>query len=243
MFSVTAPPLSTRPCIRLPGFCPAAFTLVELLTVIAVVGVLAGILVPVVGKARGSARTTACLSNLRQFGVASFLYANEHGGRLNYQSSYPGTQGWWFTRFGSYLSTSASVRTAQTVWLCPAVTDRVAGGGGADAGKDYAMSGSVIFSQSGTASPVSRLLGDFESPARKAYIIDIDATKNTALVNVSEFYDTLHGGKIDFRHQGRANVLFLDGHVRSFGAPPLPGGKNSVLAQKWLQHDTQPPGF
>lgn len=57
---------------------PAAFTLIELLTVIAIIGILAAILIPTVGRVREQARTTQCLSNLRQIGTAMLLYANEN---------------------------------------------------------------------------------------------------------------------------------------------------------------------
>ena len=48
----------------------AAFTLVELLTVIAIIGVLAAIIIPVVGKVRLSADNSACATNVRRSGVA-----------------------------------------------------------------------------------------------------------------------------------------------------------------------------
>jgi prepilin-type N-terminal cleavage/methylation domain-containing protein len=76
-----APRLRPRPAAR-----PAprrlslrAFTLVEVLVVVALVGVLVALLLPAVHAARGSARRTACLSNLHQLGVAAALYADGHG--------------------------------------------------------------------------------------------------------------------------------------------------------------------
>lgn len=59
-----------------------AFTLIELLTVIAIIGILAAILIPVVGAGRERARRAACMSNLRQIGVAAHLYAMENDDRL-----------------------------------------------------------------------------------------------------------------------------------------------------------------
>lgn len=60
------------------------FTLIELLTVIAIIGILAAILIPVVGAVRESARSAKCQSNLRQIGAAVHAYMadNPHSDRL-----------------------------------------------------------------------------------------------------------------------------------------------------------------
>lgn len=57
-----------------------AFTLIELLIVIAIISILSAILFPVFGKARSSARRTACLSNVKQIGTAIGMYTSDYDG-------------------------------------------------------------------------------------------------------------------------------------------------------------------
>jgi prepilin-type N-terminal cleavage/methylation domain-containing protein len=60
----------------------AGFTLTELLVVVAIIGILAALLLPSLVHAKAQAHNSACISNLRQLGIATRLYSMDNGSRL-----------------------------------------------------------------------------------------------------------------------------------------------------------------
>jgi prepilin-type N-terminal cleavage/methylation domain-containing protein len=77
------------PCNNNFRFSWGGFTLIELLVVIAVISILAALLLPSLGRAKSSGRRAACVSNLRQIGVAIHNYAQDREGRIPYGPTAP----------------------------------------------------------------------------------------------------------------------------------------------------------
>lgn len=113
-----------------------AFTLIELLTVIAIIGILAAILIPVVGAVRESARNAQCVSNLRQIGLGMSAAMSDNQGRVVDLPRNPGSSdGNWpwnpivaiMVTLEPYMEESVSTgqhsnQTAEhavNVWRCP----------------------------------------------------------------------------------------------------------------------------
>jgi prepilin-type N-terminal cleavage/methylation domain-containing protein/prepilin-type processing-associated H-X9-DG protein len=87
----------------------SGFTLVELLVVIAVIAILASLLLPALGKAKGRAHTISCMNNLRQIGLATQLYIQDHEDELP-QSQH--TNASWIASLAPYLG-------GTNVYRCP----------------------------------------------------------------------------------------------------------------------------
>lgn len=198
---------------------PSAFTLIELLTVVAIIGILAAILIPVVGKARDSARQSTCASNLRQIGTALHLYHDDHG-RFPDQNdtSYmtlAGKAGTGNEMEGAYRK-DASARPLNPYLDVPSQRE-------AEAEIVHCPSDDVMYHRAGSSYAYSNVnlflhlpprngelgigvqLNHIETPGRVLAAYEV----NAALIAQSQGAANLqyHG------HATRYNVVFADGHV------------------------------
>lgn len=87
--------MSTRCLVRRIGFRRAVrgFTLIELLVVVAIIAVLVAMLLPALAQAREKAKQVACLSNLRQIGLALAMYPSDYNGWAMSAKPRPGPVG------------------------------------------------------------------------------------------------------------------------------------------------------
>lgn len=108
--------------LRLTG-SRRAFTLIELLVVIAIIAILAAMLLPALSRAKERSKRVACLSNLRQIGVATFAYAAENADKV-----VPAGGGTYPLQFNESDAAITSWKTlglnitqtnSRSVWGCP----------------------------------------------------------------------------------------------------------------------------
>ncbi|MFH1497811.1 MAG: prepilin-type N-terminal cleavage/methylation domain-containing protein [Verrucomicrobiota bacterium] len=189
------------------------FTLVELLTVIAILGVLVGIVIPVVGKVRENGRQAVCASNLRQIMGATLLYSQDNNGALPLVVG-PASLGEgrrWAPQIQPYLNPSAAARSIDpmSVFKCP----------GDDVVRANASAGDSTWCSYGLNIRV-HAAGNWQKPTPKKFSIipnpsrtilygDAWHSTNTVLASLSLL--TFMG---DFHGDGRgSNYVFADGHI------------------------------
>lgn len=199
------------PTPRHPSSRTRGFTLAELLAVIAVVVILGGILVPVVGAARASAHTSRCSSNLRSIGVAGMLFSQDHQGRFSssrlYNSASDAEPG-----LKEYFDNNSK----HPVFTCPALADY----GGYGVVHTYTL---ALVATDNTK-PGARALvyrNRVEYPGLTAWMMDGTWLESGPWFSSYMIPNDSDLVRLVYPHKGMENVLFVDGHVEPVGPDRL----------------------
>ena len=184
-----------------------AFTLIELLIVIAIIAILAALLLLALGKAKESAQSTKCASNLRQIALSVFVYADEHEDTFPDQ---PGDGRPVLAGGGdgkNYYDLLTPVLENPHVWDCPAANLIPAGVVGY---MSYHMNGGVITTNGLKTSAVAQ-------PSFTLLMNDAGEKRRWDRAFLRPEQDGGSSYALPIRnHKGGGNVAFVDGHVAWF---------------------------
>lgn len=205
------------------------FTLIELLVVIAIIAILAGMLLPALNRARASAKSINCTSNLKQIGTIHHLYANDNddiiiGSICDWWIPSVGltnpNRPRWFYFVGTYINKDKKGGPL----ICPAVTMT----DGAKIRTDYVGNATTeeyfllgyahaqLISEmviSSTVYPAQKLSKRSQASSRA---LTYDTGSAVTTVGYSWIFDTISSTakwQSSARHNDRLNMLMLDGHV------------------------------
>ena len=199
------------------------FTLIELLVVIAIIAILAAILFPVFAQARDKARQVGCLSNLRQIGLATQLYAQDfdetppprHVPDILFQFGDPKIYG----KTPNFLGSILPYTTTRVIFYCPSAIWNLPYA-------PKAMTPTPLSDTNllGNGVVIGRPLAVIDRPAEVIYIqelnwrIDNAQLRPAPVGNGTTFtawhYTSPIGEGYSNLHQGGGNFVFEDGHVK-----------------------------
>lgn len=214
------------------------FTLIELLTVIAVVGIMVAILIPIVGSVRQNARQSECASNLRQIMTAMYLYIGDNRGYMPVPSrvipspnnpSDTSNNSRWSRDLNEYLPQTRRAAATTQLWdheifVCPSAVTLSGSSEKGDIKMAY-NSTQAMYGADGTSRFVARAVNTIASPART--LIVYDGKLGPTFEAQTNYYATWTQANPDrardpedmiyfsFRHKNRMNVAMVDGSVRS----------------------------
>lgn len=198
-------PIQRSRCkINSPAVLPrrAAFTLVEVLIVVAIIGILAAILLPVFNRARQTARGAVCQSNLRQIGLALDLYVNDHN------RFYPDRL--LSLAYCSWADDVLSYTKTNKVFTCPLAPIQ-------SASPACALGGPMDYLLNVPDGMVQLHQGRIKSPSQLILVLDgnqiggfTEAGSGTGPLSSERLKDM----GVDLRHNDGSNALFADGHTK-----------------------------
>ena len=184
----------------------AAFTLIEVLIVLAIIGILAAILLPVFNTARNSAQATTCRSNLRQIGLALELYVNDNNrfypSRMLIGS--PGNCGW--------ANSVARYVKANKIFFCPVVSHA-----SYQSACQIPEDGDYLFNSPDVKHTNQLHQGRIKAPTQMILVLEGRHIGNFTYVDAGTgpiSPEDLEGVGVALRHNGGSNVLFADGHTK-----------------------------
>jgi prepilin-type processing-associated H-X9-DG protein/prepilin-type N-terminal cleavage/methylation domain-containing protein len=196
------------------------FTLIELLVVIAIIAVLVAILLPALNQAREKARQLACLSDLKQIGLAVAIYPDDFAGWAICAQPKPRPAGApWMSGYAWEIMVELNYIKAPKVFLCPSEPGATLTWDNVSYGVNYWTFGNTptdILPQK--AAKISSFGND------EKLIVMADSARrgnqpyqSTLIKHASVFPDMGYGlwYPVHIRHAGQANCLFFDGHAGS----------------------------
>jgi prepilin-type N-terminal cleavage/methylation domain-containing protein/prepilin-type processing-associated H-X9-DG protein len=219
----------TNPQRRKAGL-RSAFTLVELLVVVAVVALLAALLLPALSRSQAAARRIRCLANLQQLGLAGQMYWDDNAGAaFRYRGAFTnGGDVYWFgwlargtegaRRFDWAQGALQPYLGGRGVENCPALNTSAAGFKLKATGASFGYGYNLHLSAPVAEPPVNvqRLARPSEIVflADAAQVNTFQAPASPANPMLEEFYYvSATEATAHFRHAGLANAVFCDGHA------------------------------
>jgi len=225
--------MKARPLLR-----TRAWTLVEMLVVIGLVGVLAAFLLPVVNNARKKSHQVQCLQNMRQIAQSLISYTNDHNGIT--PPAYDEEQGRnWSELLVKWDGSAPSLRNSHnsygtlSYWKCPENRVQENAPLGSQGGEE--MGGYAINGWSKTSLPHdNRFAGNryanFQSPSKLYMLTEADyyrteesSTDGTGSIPAGLYTSGVR--RTRYVHFGKVNVVYADGHGESLEGPLLGRGR------------------